>query len=271
MTEQYKNPLPVKYYSQRDSVTGHSYRMCYSSSNAMLLNFLVPGLLTGDNGDDQYLYRVLQFGDTTDPAAQEPALASFLKGTGITAKFRQDLTWTDIDAQLAKGIPVPIGILHHGHVSNPKGGHWIVIIGKTADGKFYIVHDPFGELDLISGDYVSTKGGGLKYSKENLGKRWLDKNGHGWGFFATKPTKSSGIFTPQKSQEKPKEVPVIDNQKHWAWPLADELNKAGVLNDTSNLDKPLTKGEVLALMMACVTKQQAIAGAAEKARARVNG
>jgi len=49
----------------------------------MLLAFLKPGVLSGLNGGDQYLVHVHQFGDSTDPAAQIQALASY----GINARF----------------------------------------------------------------------------------------------------------------------------------------------------------------------------------------
>jgi len=64
------NPRPVPRFAQLDSATDQGRRMCFSSSCAMLLAFLKPGILTGPNGDDQYLARVQQFSDTTDPAAQ---------------------------------------------------------------------------------------------------------------------------------------------------------------------------------------------------------
>lgn len=175
--------LKVPYYSQRDSQTGHAMRMCFSSSCAMLLSTLKPGAITGANADDQYLKTVLRFGDTTIADAQVKALTQY----GVKAQFRQNLTWADIDAQLTKGIPVPIGILHHGPVSAPSGGgHWLIIIGKSSDGQGYIVHDPFGDLDLINGQYVSSNGKSLTYSKKNLGPRWMVKGTPGWGIIASK-------------------------------------------------------------------------------------
>ena len=69
------NPLSVPWFAQLDSATDQGRRMCFSSSCAMLLAFLKPGVLSGANGDDQYLGRVRQFGDTTDPTAQIKALA----------------------------------------------------------------------------------------------------------------------------------------------------------------------------------------------------
>jgi hypothetical protein len=175
--------LPVPYYSQRDSETGHAWRMCFSSSCAMVLSYLKPiGVLTGPNGDDQYLKRVLTFGDTTEHHAQVKALRSF----GVNATMHYDLTEQDLLAQLQKKRPVPIGILHHGPSSAPVGGgHWIVVKGITADGQSYIVHDPFGDLDLVNGGYPgSANGKDLLYSKQNLIPRWRVNGSGGWGIIA---------------------------------------------------------------------------------------
>lgn len=63
------NPLSVPWFVQLDSATDQARRMCFSFSYAILLAFLKPGVLTGSNGDDQYLARVRQFGDTTSMEA----------------------------------------------------------------------------------------------------------------------------------------------------------------------------------------------------------
>lgn len=184
-----RNPLlSVPYYSQRDSNSGHAWRMCFSSSCAMLLQSLMPGTLPGANGDDAYLRRVFKYGDTVNASAQVQALRSF----GLHASFYQNLDWSHVDAQLDRGIPVPIGILHHGHVSYPVGGgHWLIIIGKksndtgTVEDDQYIVHDPFGDLDLINGHYFgSTNGQKLFYSRKNLDPRWRVRGTGGWGIIA---------------------------------------------------------------------------------------
>lgn len=168
--------LKVPYYSQRDSGTEHAYRMCFSSSCAMLLAAVKPGTLTGANGDDQYLKRVLQYGDTTDAGAQIQALNSY----GIKARLEQHCTWDTLEQQLNKGTPVPCGFLHHGSVNNPTGGgHWLTVIGYTKDA--VIVNDPFGELNLVTGSYTSSKGAGLSYSRKNWGPRWMPEgSGSGW-------------------------------------------------------------------------------------------
>lgn len=175
------NPLQVRYFSQRDSATEHALRMCFSSSCAMLLETLRPGTLTGPNGDDAYLGRVLRYGDTTDAASQIKALQSF----GVQAQFVQQANWDTITQQIDKGVPVPIGILHKGPVSAPTGGgHWICAIGYSDDA--IIVHDPFGDLDLLSGAYVNNWGARLRYSRRNLGPRWMAEGPNtGWAILAT--------------------------------------------------------------------------------------
>jgi hypothetical protein len=184
------NPLQVRYFSQRDSETPRQgNRMCFSSSCAMLLEFLKPGTLQGPNGDDTYLGRVFRYGDTTDAEAQLKALAYF----GIRARLIKDAGWATLEGQINNGIPVPIGYIHKGPVSRPRGdGHWSTAIGHTPDA--IIVHDPFGELDLVNGTYINSWGARLSYSRKNLGQRWMVEPigdgtyryapGHGWAIIA---------------------------------------------------------------------------------------
>ena len=63
------------------------------------------------------------------------------------------------------------------------GGHWLVAIGYTQAE--IIVHDPFGEMDLIRGGYVNSRGARLRYSRRNLGPRWMVEGpGTGWAIIA---------------------------------------------------------------------------------------
>jgi len=166
--------LNVPYYSQRDNQRD-PLRTCFSSSCAMLLKYLKPGSITSD---DQYINTVFQHGDTTSPSAQLEALQDY----GLSASFKQNGSWDDIDRLLEQGIPVPIGVLHKGSITNPiGGGHWLIIIGRTADSQSVYVNDPFGEMSLVNGGYVNTNGSKLKYSKKNLGPRWLvESPSSGW-------------------------------------------------------------------------------------------
>lgn len=170
--------LPVPFFSQLDSNTSQGYRMCFSSTCAMALDFLCPGLLQTSQKDDYYLKRVEQYGDTTDPYAQINALDSF----GQSAEFRKDLDVAHIKTQLLRGYPVPIGVLHKGPVSAPTGGgHWILVVGM--DDKNFLVNDPFGEMNLVNGGYVQhANGDHLKYSHKNLLPRWtVEGSCSGWG------------------------------------------------------------------------------------------
>jgi GH24 family phage-related lysozyme (muramidase) len=176
-----RNPLKVPYFSQRDSrVEGQASRMCFSSSCAMLVATLRPGVLKGANGDDQYLQRVLQYGDTTSADAQLKALASY----GVKAVFRQNCTWSDLEQQIAKGVPVPCGFLHHGPSSKPSGGgHWLIVIGTTPTA--VIVNDPWGEMLVAEGTYAGNRGVGLAYSRKNWGPRWMVEGpATGWAIIA---------------------------------------------------------------------------------------
>ena len=161
------NPLQVPYYSQRDSATAHALRMCFSSSCAMLLETLKPGTLKGPNGDDTYLGRVLRYGDTTEAPNQIKALAHY----GVTAHLDQTCGIDDVKAQIDKGIPVPLGCIHKGGLGNLYGdGHWLIAIGYDATN--FIVHDPFGEMDVLNGGYINNWGARLRYSFKNFCRRW---------------------------------------------------------------------------------------------------
>jgi len=159
-----QNPLPVIYMSQRDNYRDAS-RTCFSSSCAMLLKFLKPNSI---KGDDDYLRTVFSHGDSTDSNAQ----LSALKHYGVEAKFVTNGSRDLIKKQIDAGKPVPVGFLHHGSVQDPQGGgHWICIVGYDVNG--YWVNDPWGDCDLINGTYPTTNGSKLHYSYKNFEPRWL--------------------------------------------------------------------------------------------------
>jgi len=159
--------LNVPYYSQRDNATQGNdnwTRTCFSSSCAMLAKFLKPSSITGD---DDYITKRRKFGDSTDPNAQVACLRSL----GIKARYVQNLNNTDLVKQIDRGVPVPVGILHHGPTSAPTGGgHWIIVIGYDDTG--FIVHDPWGEINNATGTYSSKNGKSLHYSYKLFDSRW---------------------------------------------------------------------------------------------------
>lgn len=168
-------PLPVPYYYQYDSATNQGGRMCFSSSMAMALDYIDPEKIDGD--DDWYLGIVQYFGDTVSSEAQIKAARSL----GFDAEFHMDGSEADLCRLLDAGVPVPVGILHHGFVDQPSGGgHWVCLIGY--DEKYFHVHDPAGELCLVEGGYpVAGSGENQRYTRKNLMKRWLIANDQdGW-------------------------------------------------------------------------------------------
>lgn len=173
--------LPVPYQYQLDSSTRHGARMCFSSTNAMVVEYLRPGTLRGQQEDDAYLAKVLQFGDTTSAEAQVSALKTF----GIRAAFRQDGTSKRARDLLASGVPVPMGVLHHGNYNNPQGGgHWVLAVGFDQTRAEWIIHDPNGKMDLINGGYASnapTAGRFVRYACKQFDRRWMvGGEGDGW-------------------------------------------------------------------------------------------
>ena len=171
-----KFPLAVPYFYQSDSKTGQGQRMCQASAIASRVKRIAPDII---KDDDDYLKVVNRFGDTVSQQAHQAALAHL----GLKAEFRTNGSEKLLLSLLDDLVDVPIGVLHKGHVSNPVGGgHWIDVIGY--DSKYFHVHDPFGEMDVVNGGYVKTgptDGKNQRYTRKNLLKRWLiSSNSDGW-------------------------------------------------------------------------------------------
>ena len=167
--------LDVPWFPQTDNYRDAN-RTCNSSSCAMCLEYLKPGTLKGEKGDDAYVQKVFAIGDSTDHTVQTKVLEIY----GVKSQFSYNLSFADIDKSLSAGKPVVIGILHRGSLSSPTGGHMIVVSGKK--GSDYVVNDPYGSLnDGYTG--AVTNGRGAVYKKSELTYRWLEngKDKTGWG------------------------------------------------------------------------------------------
>lgn len=174
--------LKVRHMIQLDNGP-NGYRQCFTTTCAMLLEYLRPGTLSGPNGDLEYLETVEEYGDTTDSNAQIQALRSY----GLDVDFVTDASWETLEEQIRKGFPVPCGWLHKGDVSSPSGGgHWSCVIGLEDESA--VVNDPYGEADLVGGGYVDTwitAGQSVRYSRKNWGRRWeVEGPGTGWAIIA---------------------------------------------------------------------------------------
>jgi len=165
------------YFWQQDNGP-EGWRECQTSSIAMCLKYLG---VKGINDDIDYLHYVNKYGDTTTRDAHFKALAE-LK---VSASFQMNLDPIDIQEQIKKGKPVAVGILHHGTADTPRGGgHFIVISGYS--DSYWLVQDPFGELDLVNGHWLEqgpTSGKNQHYSFANMDPRLFVGGGsNGWGW-----------------------------------------------------------------------------------------
>ena len=186
-----------QYYLQVDSRTAHADRMCFSSSMAMAIKYLWPQALLGFNADDDYLRTVLKYGDTTNPTAQVRAAADY----NVRAVFHRNGSLQSLRDRLSAGLPVPVGFLHQGPASAPRGGgHWVLVVGLT--DTHVVVHDPYGELDNVNGGYPQRGKGGReeRYSLKNWLPRWeVEGKGTGW-FMDVRRVQ----VTPKPAPQKPK-------------------------------------------------------------------
>lgn len=160
----FPNPLVVPYECQNDNQSGEGYRECFSSSCAMVAKYY--GRVTGDDAYNEIRKR---YGDTTDAQAHVHAL----RYLGLKANMITNATSTQLEAQIKEGRPTPVGWLHRGTPTQPKGGgHWSVVIGYT--DTHWIHNDPNGEADLLNGGYENAfNGKGIHYSRTNWNRRWL--------------------------------------------------------------------------------------------------
>jgi hypothetical protein len=177
--------LPVRYQCQIDSeyLGGKdALRMCFSSSCAMLLDYIDPTALRGHGQEDDYYLETLnRLGyDSTDAAGQIATLKHF----GLDATFRTNGNLNKIRELLAQDIPVPCGILHHcAYNAACGGGHWMTIVGIDEQSQEVIAHDPYGRLDQINGNYLATdcdSGKFVRYKFKYWLPRWEVVGGDGW-------------------------------------------------------------------------------------------
>lgn len=158
--------LNVPYYMQRDNKIS-PMATCNSSSHAMLLNYLKPKSVSGD---DEYIERFVKSAQrSVDWAVHTRALEQY----GIVSEFRTTGDYADLDRSLEAGIPVVIGVLHKGPVEDPSGGHVLVIVGRYNGG--FLAHDPFG----VPFEYSNKNGAFCKIPRSpSMDHRW--EPGHGY-------------------------------------------------------------------------------------------
>ena len=172
--------LVVPYFYQLDNKSGQGNRECFSSSCAMVAAFYEK-----IKTDDEYNTIRQKFGDTTDSSAQLKTLQSL----GLKAKSVTNGNTTLLENEIRNNRPIACGWLHHGTASKPTGGgHWGVVCGFTPT--HFVLHDPFGEANMVSGGYVSnssTAGKNIQYTKKNWLPRWeVDGHNTGWAILVSR-------------------------------------------------------------------------------------
>jgi len=174
------NPLAVPYLHQQD-MASDGWRKCFTTTAAMIAEYLgaEPRGVAGERAYDAVR---TNYGDTTVAGAQLAAL----RHLGLNAHYGTDGSQQRVIELLDQGHPVGLGMLHHGSTAHPTGGHWILAIGHTPT--HCIVHDPYGEQDLVSGTWAQQGSGGeaVKYSWANLLPRWMPGGSGGWYLWCEK-------------------------------------------------------------------------------------
>jgi hypothetical protein len=146
-------------------------RTCNCSATAMALKMIGVDIAS----DDELVERVFKHGDTTDHANVDWVVNHYYK---VKTRFRYDMSFEDLDAELAAGKPVVLGILHKGGLSNPYGGHMVCCYAK--EGPNYVCHDPYGSL-MNAYQGPVTDGKAARYPDWQLQKRWCPGGSDGWG------------------------------------------------------------------------------------------
>lgn len=158
------------FFHQLDNIRD-PHRTCNCSSTAMALKMIGVDIAS----DDELVELVFRHGDTTDHANVDWVVQHYYK---IKSQFRYDMTFEDLDDELAAGKPVVLGILHKGGIANPYGGHLICCFAK--EGPSYVCHDPYGSLLNAYTGPVSD-GKAVRYPDWQLQKRWCPAGNDGWG------------------------------------------------------------------------------------------
>lgn len=166
----------VPYFHQLDHKSGQGYRLCFSTSAAMVAAFY--GMV---QTQEEYTEIRQKYGDTIHVKTHLQAL----KELGLGAEFRDDGDDALIEAEVTSMRPVLVGWLHRGPIHAPycdeRGcGHWSVIVGY--DKTHWIMHDPMGSHDIIEGGHYSTEGGRYtKVPRKAFSERWqVEGPGSGW-------------------------------------------------------------------------------------------
>jgi len=178
----------VPYFQQLDN--GYEgWRECFASSAAMLA--ASAGLVSSDN---EYIYHLAQYGDTTSVDAQ----LQTLKSLGLDAVFTQKGNPQMIEEAISRGSAVLVGWYDKGDLTRgepamcggPACGHWSVITGfqgkhSPVGDQYYVMHDPMGYPLMEKGGHDKSRSGkSVRVRQSEFNYRWMvDGPNTGWMIF----------------------------------------------------------------------------------------
>ena len=175
----------VPYFRQLDNGPD-GWRDCFASSAAMLA--ASAGLVHSDN---EYIYHLARFGDTTSVNAQ----LRTLRFLGLDAVFTQEGTPEMIEEAISRGSAVLVGWYHEGDLtrgeppmcSGTTCGHWSVITGfqgkhSPVGDQYYVMHDPMGFPLIEKGGHDRSRSGkSVQIRQSEFNHRWLiEGEASGW-------------------------------------------------------------------------------------------
>ena len=178
----------VPYFRQLDNGPD-GWRDCFASSAAMLA--ASAGLVDSDN---EYIYHLARFGDTTSVNAQ----LRTLRFLGLDAVFTQEGTPEMIEKAISRGSAVLVGWYHEGDLtrgeppmcSGTTCGHWSVITGfqgkhSPVGDQYYVMHDPMGFPLIEKGGHDRSRSGkSVQIRQSEFNHRWLiEGEASGWMIF----------------------------------------------------------------------------------------
>ena len=178
----------VPYFQQLDN--GYEgWRECFASSAAMLA--ASAHLVSSDN---EYIWHLSKFGDTTSVTAQLQTLRSL----GLDVEFTKEGTPEMIEQAISRGSAVLVGWYDKGDLTRgeppmcggPACGHWSVITGfqgkhSPVGDQYYVMHDPMGYPLMEKGGHDQSRSGkSVRVRQSEFNYRWLvDGPSTGWMIF----------------------------------------------------------------------------------------
>jgi hypothetical protein len=152
------------------------YKDSQAFTMAMCLKYLKTPAI---NSVIDYLDVLNKYGESLYRSAHCQALIEL----GMGATFTHSADSQDIMDEIHSGRPVAASLLSRGDITEPSSGtHLVAITGYGKD--YWLVQDPFGEMDLINGLWSTRHQGSgrdVKYSFEGMNARLFASGGaSGW-------------------------------------------------------------------------------------------